>query len=123
MNKSRKAIDWMDVLKRWFSLPLTKKQEYREIAAGYSRCAVGEQRQRFPKVVVYSRENGFTREKVPVDSKLYDLGYDFYQHLTHATEMAQYGFGSQYEAQDIAEATNIVTAIRARVAALKETAK
>jgi hypothetical protein len=118
-----KAIDWMDVLTRWFSLPLVKKQEYREIAAGYSRCAVGEQRQRFPKVVVYSREGSVGKEKVPMDSTLYDLGYDFYQHLSHATDIAQSGFGSQYEAQDIAEATNVITKIRARVAALKEAAK
>lgn len=98
MPRKEPIINWEKVLKQWFSFNRETKEKYREIASGYSRCAVGEQRMRHPKVVVY-------------DAPLYNLGFRFYEDLNNAF----YADDSVMEAEAIVSAANTLREIKERV--------
>lgn len=107
---SKKIINWAKVLEKWFTFTADEKFDYSEIAASYSRCAIGEQRARHPKVVVYTPE-GYHRERVPQDSRLYDLGYEFYSNIIAARRASTV----QEEASQIVRAVETLAHIKSRV--------
>ena len=120
MPRKEKIINWAKVLKEWFTLSRNEKETYRDIASGYSRCAVGEQRMRHPKVVVYTKPtlNDFF-EPQPVDSALHGLGYQFYEALNVAMDANS----RDEEAGAIVEAVETLHEIKSRVKELEASAK
>lgn len=110
MPRKEPIINWEKILKQWFTFTREQKEEYREIASSYSRCAVGEQRMRHPKVVVYSGGDG-QFEPLPTDQPLYNLGFRFYENLNDAF----YAEDKAEEGQHIAEAASTLNQIKHRV--------
>lgn len=119
MPRKEKIINWEKILRQWFTLSRVEKDKYREIASGYSRCAVGEQRMRHPKVVIYSKPFEDASEPLPTDQPLYNLGFRFYEDLNNAF----YADGDRVmEAEAIVSAMNTLHEIKERVKELTKEA-